>query len=284
MKPPATERLLRKPPGLAEVEPAIASLMEIGIAVAQQLLDRYPNDPAAFYVAGDLCRRLGDSDQALELWQTCLALDARWTEAQIAIGTLQTERGEFSLAEETFREALRGAPQSSEASILLANALLNQGKHQEMVDLLQSPAQAPGASMPCHLLLGQAWLQLREFDKAKACFDTAVRMAPEYPPALYGLATACARLGRTEEGVRHMRRFREMEAKGGSGRGGRSRPFDDENSVRAPVAIACARAAEVCARHGDATEAAALRRQAGELNPSPELLGPGLPATPDAGN
>jgi tetratricopeptide (TPR) repeat protein len=139
---------------------------------------------------------------------------------------------------------------------------MNQGKLRETVALLEGPTQNPEAPMPCFLLLGQAYLQLKQYAKAKPCFEAAVRMAPEYANAHYGLAMTCTRLGRPKEAREHMKRFQATESRRLSHEIEERKRRDDAAAVRRAVAGVYAAAAAVCAAHGNPSEAEQHRRRA----------------------
>ncbi len=214
-------------------------------------------------IAAQLYRQMGDADMAVDAWQQCLALDSESVDAYLGLASVFVERGEYEKAETFLRKALAIAPGSPQVAVLLATALMNQGKLRETVALLEGRAQDAGTPMPCLLLLGQAYLQLKDYARAKPCFEAAVRRAPEFANAHYGLAMTCTRLGQQQEAREHMKRFQETESLRLSRQieEGKQRRNDDA-SARKALADACAAAAAVCAAHGDASEAERYRRAA----------------------
>jgi len=246
-------------------DPAVAPLVEQATAVARRLVERYPADAEAVATAAQVHRELGDADLAVAAWQRCLTLDAEFVDAYLGIGSVLVEQGEYAKAEAPLRKAVALAPDSPQAAVMLATALMNQGKLRETVALLEGPAQDANAPMPCLLLLGQAYLQLKDYAKAKPCFEAAVRKAPEFANAHYGLAMACTRLGQQQEAREHMKRFQEAESLRLSRQIEDLKRRDDAASVRKAAAEACASAAAISAAHGDAAEAERYRREAARL-------------------
>lgn len=272
------EALLAIPDGAGQeggraLDPATRTLIQEAVAVVRRLLEQYPDDPGPLCVLAQLHQQLGNTDQAMALWEKCLALAPGFFDAHLGRGSVYVERGEFDKAEAALRQALDTLPDSVPAAVLLANALTSQGKFRETVALLEPRTRGAAPPMPCLLLLGQAHLQLRQYDKAKSCFEAAVRMAPEYPNARYGLATACARLGQEEEAARHMRRFRELESAGLGRRRDDARSFDDAAALRQAVAATYAAAAGLYAQRGAEAQAQALWREAARLEPSGQSAG-----------
>jgi tetratricopeptide (TPR) repeat protein len=246
-------------------DPAVATLIQEATAVAQRLLEQYPSDAAAVATVARLHRQLGDADLAVSDWQRCLALDPEFVYAYVGIGSVWVERGEYEKAEAVLRKAQAVAPDSSQVAVLLATALTNQGNLRETVALLEARTRDANAPMPCFLLLGQAYLQLKDYAKAKPCFEAAVRMAPEFANAHYGLAMSCTRLGRQQEAQEHMKRFQEAETSRLARQIEDGKQRDDAASVRKSVADAHAAAAAICSAHGNASNAERHRREADRL-------------------
>jgi tetratricopeptide (TPR) repeat protein len=239
-------------------------------------VDKYPLDPAPLCLLAQTHLQFGDTDLAEAGWDKCLALDRGFVEAYLGIGSVCVERGEHERAEASLRKALALAPDSPQVSVLLATTLIHQGKFRETVALLESRVQDATAPMPCFLLLGQAYLQLKDYAKAKPCYETAVRMAPEFANAHYGLAMTCTRLGRQQEAQEHFKRFKETESSRLARQIKDARRPDDDARVRKTAAATYAAAADIYAAHGAASEAARHRREAERLDSA------GPPPGPDA--
>jgi tetratricopeptide (TPR) repeat protein len=246
-------------------DPAVAPLVQEATVVAQRILEQYPTDAAAAATVARLHRQLGDADLAVSDWQRCLALDPEYVYAYVGIGSVWVERGEYEKAEAVLRKAQAVAPDSPQLAVLLATTLMNQGNLRETVALLEARTRDANAPMPCFLLLGQAYLQLKDYAKAKPCFEAAVRMAPELANAHYGLAMSCTRLGQQQEAQEHMKRFQEAETSRLARQIEDGKRRDDAASVRKFVADAHAAAAAICSAHGNASEAERHRREADRL-------------------
>jgi tetratricopeptide (TPR) repeat protein len=265
------------PPGAAgdslrvrSKDPAVTPLVQEATAVARRLLEQYPADPAAVAAAARLYRQLGDVDLAVSTWQRCLDLDPGFVYAYVGIGSACVERGEYDKAEAVLRKAQAVAPDSPQVAVLLATVLMNQGKLPETVALLEVRTRDADAPMPCFLLLGQAYLQLKDYAKAKPCFEAVVRMAPDFANAHYGLATTCTRLGRQQEAREHMKRFQEAETSRLARQIEDGKRRDDDAAVRKSVADAHTAAAAICSAHGNASEAERHRREAERLDSTGE--------------
>jgi len=105
------------------------------------------------------------------------------------LGMLSLEWGNGQMAEKEFRRAIElGVPQEK-LQFALAEALLIQGKNQEILDYL-APMALMSAQDQAKLLSyrGDAWLGLKQPEKAKTEYGIALQMDPDTPLAKLGLA------------------------------------------------------------------------------------------------
>ncbi|MFH1920893.1 MAG: tetratricopeptide repeat protein [Planctomycetota bacterium] len=211
--------------------------------------------------------RFGNSTAAVSCWQSCLALDPGFFSAYDRMGLVAIEKQEYEKAAALLRKALELDPASSEASTHLAYALMNLGKIEEVIAVLERTVEHNTRSMPSFLLLGQAYLQLREYRKAKKSFEAAAELAPDYANVYYGLARACAKLGQKEEAREYREKFNKLGAGDLKERIDQDKAFDDLLSVRQSVAQTHTDAGRMHARHGNLRIAEQLWRRAAALDP-----------------
>lgn len=250
---------------------AIAPLVDAALQGVDEVVARYPGDLQALDLAAKLRDRLGRTHDAVRLWEQCLAQDPEFFAASVSIGRIRFEAGDFSGAEAVLGPAVAQLPSDAEASFLLANALFSQGKLAETVRVLESCRPASPPTVANTVLLGQAYLGLRQYDQAKARFLDAIQLAPEYPNAHFGLAAACAGLGQGDEAAKHRQRLRTLQAaqlQQARDHGGRD---DDVESMRQDIAEFCLAAGRLCLERGDAVAAEQQARRAVALAPDHEL-------------
>ncbi len=265
-------------PAFRPVEATSQELIRQAIDNVGRLVDCFPDDPATIDVMARLQYHFGNSEEATAAWQRCLELDSDCLGAYLGLGAAAASRDEHAKAAECFRKAMALDPASPKTPIDLAYALTNQGKLDEVVALLEERTRGGLRSMPTFLLLGQAYQQLREYDRARENFEIAVEMAPDYASARYGLAMACAGLGLRDEAKKHREEFRKLEAKDRQRRTRHETAVDDELSVRERLALAYTDAARVYVRHQDEAEAEAAWRRAAGLDPKNVACREGLVA------
>jgi putative PEP-CTERM system TPR-repeat lipoprotein len=120
--------------------------------------------------------------------------------ARSKLGLVNLEWGHGPLAEKELRRAIElGAPQET-LQFPLAEALLIQGKYQEILDYLAPMALMPAQDQARLLAYrGDAWLGLNEPEKARAEYDTALKMDANSPQARLGLARLALAGNRIDE-------------------------------------------------------------------------------------
>ena len=245
----------------------IRPLIEEATTVVRRLCERFPGDARSLGVMAQVQQRFGNATESLRLWNDCVRLDPNFIEAYCGIGSIFNERGEYDQAEIALRRAFTLDPTSPQVSVLLANALLGQGKTEETITVLERSVQSGVATMPNFVLLGQAHLQLGHNEAAKQCFQSAVQMAPEYPNAYYSLAMVSVRLGHRAEAIEYRKRFKELQSKDLRARVDESKSYEDIEATRQNVAEIYVGIGRLYTAYGDDQAAEDLWTRAAELDP-----------------
>lgn len=258
---------VRSRPAAAAVAPGLEPIFRQAREAAQRLVARFPQHPAALSLAAHLYQQAGDTAAAIPLWQECLQLDPQFLDARLAIGTFLFESGEFAQAEQVLQAAFLQAPEHPQVAYLLGNALLNQGKVAETAAVLEpSLAGDPRAALN-QVLLGQALLGLRQYERAKACFQTAIELAPDYPNAYFGLTSACEALGEADEAAQSRRKFRELQTHPQRRAIDQTARYDDLQTTRREIAEFYVVAGGWYQERGDVSAAEQHWQQALDLAP-----------------
>lgn len=111
-------------------------------------------------------------------------------DARALLGKLYLEQGDPASAEKELRKAIQLAKDKNELLPDLGQAMLQQGQFQKVIDEVQAPAGAqPLLRARILALHGNAYLPLKQLDKAKAALDEARKLAPDLADVYTGLAT-----------------------------------------------------------------------------------------------
>ena len=121
--------------------------------------------------------------------KNALQADPDNRELRKTLGLLHLEWGSAALAEQEFRRAIELGMPAESVQFPLAEALLMQGKFQDVIDYL-APLALMSAADQARLLAyrGDAWLGLGQIDKARSEYSLALQMDGACPAAKLGLA------------------------------------------------------------------------------------------------
>ncbi|HIQ21286.1 MAG TPA: tetratricopeptide repeat protein, partial [Planctomycetes bacterium] len=256
--------LLIRTNGKADLEPEDV-VAEAG-RVVEHLLECFPRNVDAWEVKARFHDWLGQSDKAVATWQECLDRDRYYAYAWVGLASTALRKGEFARAEEFARQAVDCDASNFQARAILAQALLHQGRPQEASDVLDAFVQVDPRSQG-HYLLGEAYYQLGQYEKARAHYRAATELYGDYAEAYHGLAEACRRLGREEEASRAMERFRSFTRPERFARRVRGMARSDLEALSAGAAVLYSDAGRLYLLGGRARDAEALWRRAAELDP-----------------
>jgi len=241
-------------------------LIDEATQVVDRLQEAFPENTDCLEMKARLENWLGKSEQAVKTWERCLELDPKYAHAYVGMAAVAAKTGDHQKAEELARKAMQIAPDSFLARSVLADSLLHLGRAEEVEPVLADFVDRDPRSHG-YFLLGQAYWQMNQYEKAQSAYESAVRKYADYAEAYFGLAKACARLGREDEASPAMAKYRELMAEREPTRGGGMHsPSSDLEAVRLNVATAYADTARVCSARGKRRVAERLWRRAASLD------------------
>ncbi|MFH1920992.1 MAG: tetratricopeptide repeat protein [Planctomycetota bacterium] len=233
------------------VRPEVAELVHPAAQAVERLTDRFPDDPNSLDVAAWFELRFGKSEEAVRQWQRCLDLNPDSAEAYFWIGSVARDTGDLEKAADCFRKAWERDPGSPRLPVHLAQALMNLGRMDEAIEVLQKNLKAHPKSMPSFVLLGEIYVQRKEYERGKEYLEAAVEMFPGFTTAYYGLANACVGLGKEEESKKYLEQFKALKARDEKAHRERLKTSDGVSPVRYGVSKVYTDAAKVYLAHGD---------------------------------
>jgi len=268
---PASQPAPPEPPLIAPDLPPPETVEEL-LEEAQQTADRlvrcFPDNPDAFEVKARIHYYVGDYPAAIECWEQCLKRQPQYAYAHHGLGLVAAKKADYEEAAAHQRKAFELAPGLTDVAVELADTLMKLGKLDEAIEVLEKHLDVNPRAARAHLALGHAYLQAKEYGKAEAAYRGALKLHAEMPRAQFGLATALARLGQTEESRRAMERYKELEAKKIELRRNLRSQFDDLGAVCVDIARNFTHAARICLVHRELADAERLCRRAATLDPN----------------
>jgi type IV pilus assembly protein PilF len=138
---------------------------------------------------GDSLLQEGKPTQALGELLKAAELDPDDPQIHNVLGVVYLEKGMTLQAAEQFQKALALDPKYIEVRNNLGIAYLRAGKIQEAIKELNLAVESPLYTTPqfAYYNLGQAYLALQDYEKARANYTESLKLSPQYSLSYYGL-------------------------------------------------------------------------------------------------
>lgn len=144
------------------------------LPILQRTVERWPEEPKAWLLLGDLLAGLGRTKEATDAWHKAVALDPRSSEAWRSLALdAKVKDNDLAEAERCYRAALDAAPEDPLVRYELASLLELRGQRPDAITLAES---RPGTAPPRHYLvlwLAEAYIAESRYDDCLALLDTA---------------------------------------------------------------------------------------------------------------
>src|SRR5580704_5295873 len=109
--------------------------------------------------------------------------------------------GRFTDAQFICGQVLTFAPDNFDALGLLGLSQLDAGQKQEAEATLRRALDVDRRSAEAHCNYGVALFELKRYEEARACYEQALLLKPNYLTAINNLGNAWKRLGRPEKAI-----------------------------------------------------------------------------------
>lgn len=154
------------------------------------ILETDPKDPNYWIRSGELLMEGGRIDEAKEHVQTALRLNPNATGALTVLAEIYRREGDCATALEFVNSCLEGVSEDSRCLLVYAACLQRDGHWASSAVALQRAADLDPRSSDAVLLLGMAYIQMSEPEKAIAQFEKTLRLSPGHQGALAALGLA----------------------------------------------------------------------------------------------
>jgi tetratricopeptide (TPR) repeat protein len=196
----------------SSLQEQIAALKNEQFELVQKLVAEFPDREGVLVLMGNVLQFQARGEEADTFWRQALQVNPKRADVYWSLGQRAMLAGSYEEAVSHWRKVLEIDPRMPQVSGNLALALMGLGRHQEAVDVLEKGPQAGAPSALDRFVLGQAYLQLGQLDKARVSYEAAVRLQPDYTNAYYGLFTVCTRLGQRNKAQEHLAVFQKLKA------------------------------------------------------------------------
>jgi Flp pilus assembly protein TadD len=141
------------------------------------------------------------------------------------------------------------------------------GRTQDALAELQIAAKATPRDAAIHCELGKSYLLLRQNEKARDSYQTAVKLQPGSTTAQYGLAMACANLSLDDEYQRAIAEYQKLNAAHMKEQRGSRGVAQEAVTCRRILAMTCSDAAAVYMGREKPDKAESLLRRGAAVDP-----------------
>lgn len=197
------------PPAEESLPQSTAELIAEVRAVVEELVQWGPDNLDCLEMKARFLDWLGKSEEAEQIWRQCLEREPRYVHAYVGLASVAAKRGRHAEAIAFAQQAVAADPYSFRARDILAESLINENRPQEAVDaladFLKLDPRAHG-----FFLLGRAYTLLEDLPRARAAYEDALRVYPDYAEACYALARVCLRLGDRTASQEHLARYQTL--------------------------------------------------------------------------
>jgi tetratricopeptide (TPR) repeat protein len=214
-------------PGSTVIEERLAEIyaksqrIPEAVAQAQEVLKADPNDVAAHrLLARVYVRTLGDMSagdvqqesltKATEEFQAILKIQPNDTYSALWLARLYRFENRHDDAEKVLQGVLHQDPGNGPALEQLSQLLIDEGRSKDAITLL-SQAAGDSSSPDIYDLLGDAYSQEKEYDKAEGAYRRAVDEDPDDPGHHRGLAQALLSEDKYAEALEQYKKLSELE-------------------------------------------------------------------------
>jgi len=190
---------------------AVEALEEEALDAVRQLIEALPKSSDPLALMGAVQVRFGNTPEAMQWWEQSLKINDKRPDVYDGMAKIAEAKGQYAKAVEWWTKVLQINPRLPGIGNKLANVLINSGKMSQAIAILEKEFDiSPKERSLTHFLLGKAYLQLREYDKAQKSYEASVAIQPKYASAWFGLATAHARLGHSDQSRKSMEKYRQF--------------------------------------------------------------------------
>jgi len=144
--------------------------------------------------------------EAEENQRRAIAINPRYLDAYLNLGTVLRLQGRFEESVDTFREMLILQPNYIEAHAQLGVTLVKMGSLDEALESLNRAVELDANCKEAHRYLGIVFKQRGKSDEAAAAYRRALEIDPGYQEGWVGLGNVLSRQGKFEEATEAYRR------------------------------------------------------------------------------
>ncbi len=266
----------------ANVADEASKLRQEQYRIAEQLNRDFPNDFEALRILGFVHSSHGNQEEMVACWKKCRGLEPKRADIVDQLARHAASNEEHAEAVTLWKEAIQIDQRLRGMRLQMAQSLLSLSEPDQAIAVLdkertlyprgeddQSQAAQKRYALPLaeiEYVLGEAWFQKQEFEKAKEHYRAAVKHVPQHSKAIYGLVKSSTRLKQKEEAAKYMADFQALDRAAIAADAQVRAEHDDLQLMRQRVALTCLEAGVRYARQKQREAAERLWLRSAELD------------------
>lgn len=167
------------------------------------IIDHNPDDAEFYFDLGAAYQDVGELRKAAHWLGQAVARETSFVLAQVRLGSVLSQAGDFERAEQVLRTAAKLAADDPRVARELGLHYARQGLFEQAAEASRTGIALDPDLPEFHNNLGGALGELGRFDEAASALRQAIRLQPDLADAQFNLGNILAAQGRTQEGVRH---------------------------------------------------------------------------------
>jgi len=184
-----------------------------------RLMRLHPESARGFELQGQNLLGQGRGDLAEPAFRSALKVQPSQPGIHLALGRILMERGDLDAAEKELRAEAALSPGNAETAWRLGSILLKKGQGKEALSELQRSDRLNPEMLETLFDLGRAYAMENQSEQALKTFAQMIQIEDRSELAAAAhlqLSQICRKLGRNEEAAQHLKRYRELNPKGGA--------------------------------------------------------------------
>jgi tetratricopeptide (TPR) repeat protein len=154
-----------------------------------------------------LAYRGGKFDQAQQLYQQVLRLDARNADALLGMAAIAQRRGEDNLAAHYYAQVLALDPRNAVANAGMSVLTTDGNRESRLKTLLNEQQDSPSL----HFALGNYYAEQARWGEAQQAYSKAYLLEPDNAELAFNLAVSLDRLGQKSLAAQHYQRALQLD-------------------------------------------------------------------------
>jgi tetratricopeptide (TPR) repeat protein len=167
----------------------------------EQILKENPSDVAAFLLLQRTKLNQGEVDEAIQGYERLIARHPQATQAHYLLALACLQKGDHPRASSELEKAIALDPENGEATALLAELQIRSGQADRAIQALTSHLKQHPETLPARLLLASAWSAKKDLPRAEQVYRQLLATHPAAPRIHYLLGQNLAQQG-NESGAR----------------------------------------------------------------------------------